>query len=334
MKKTLLTIMLALLIVFALWADLQVYYFDVGQADFELVVCDGHYMVIDGGNVSDGQKVYSILQKYVPGGRIDYYIGTHAHEDHMGAAASVLTAVRASTIYCPNNNASQKFFKNFLDKAKAQDITPTCPSLGQTFKLGGATVKVLGPFHPNDKNENNTSIVIKITYGSTSFLFMGDAESEEEKELVGKWKSELKCNVLKVGHHGADTSSTYNFLKTADPDIAIISVGTGNKYGHPTENTLSRYRDAEVKVYRTDMQGDILVTSNGKKISVSVSKNANAQTNPTEKTKEDAYIGNKNTKVFHRPDCSYLPAEKNKVKFSTRSEAVELGYAPCGTCKP
>lgn len=334
MKKTLSILMLLLVTLAMLMADLNVYFIDVGQADFEIIECDGHYMVIDGGNAADGQKVYSVLQKYIPGGVIDCYIGTHAHEDHMGASASVLTAVKAKVIYCPNNDATQKFFKSFLEKARSQGVTPKCPNLGLAFRLGNATVRVLGPFHPADANANNTSIVIKVTYGNTSFLFTGDAESEEENELMGKWKDNLKSTVLKVGHHGADTSTTYRFLRTVDPEIAVISVGKGNSYGHPADNTLSRLRDADVKVYRTDMQGDIFMISDGRSIIVKTEKNPTVQTNPTEATKEVSYIGNKNSKVFHRPDCSYLPAGKNRVTFSTRSEAVDAGYTPCGSCKP
>lgn len=336
MKKLIALALVLTISVLSLFALLDVYYFDVGQADFEVLICDGHVMVIDGGNTGDGQLVFSVLKKYVPDGVIDYYIGTHAHEDHMGAAASVLNAVKAKAIYCPNNDATQKFFQNFLKYADAQGVEPKCPSLGLEFSLGEARVKVLGPFHPKDSNVNNTSIVLKVTYGDTSFLFTGDAEADEEKELVGKWGDELKSDVIKVGHHGANTSSTYLFLRTVAPSIGVICVGEGNTYGHPTEDTLSRYRDADVTLYRTDMNGDVHIQSDGKKLTVSVEKGENAVTNPTAaNTANDIkYIGNKNSKVFHLPTCKSLPAEKNKVTFDTRDEAIEAGYKPCGNCKP
>ena len=338
MKKFFTLTIFLLLSLFSLFAALDVYYFDVGQADFELIICDGHALVIDGGNTGDGQLVYSVLKKYVPEGVIDCYIGTHAHEDHMGASASVLNAVTAKVIYCPNNDATQKFFQNFLKYAENQGVTPNCPSLGYEFALGGAKVKVLGPFHPKSSNENNTSIVIKVTYGDTSFLFTGDAETGEEKELVGKWGDELKSDVLKVGHHGSDSSSSYLFLRTVNPSIGVISVGENNKFDHPSEEVLSRYRDAEVMLYRTDMNGDIHIQSDGKKLTVSVEKGENAVTNPTGitpvATVEAKYIGNKNSKVFHYPTCKNLPGEKNRVSFGSRDEAIEAGYSPCGNCKP
>lgn len=335
MKKGLSLLLILIVSMFSLFALLDVYFIDVGQADFEVIVCDGHVMVIDGGNTGDGQLVFSVLKKYVPDGVVDYYIGTHAHEDHMGASASVLNAVKAKVIWCPNNNATQKFFQNFLKYADEQGVVPSCPKLGYEFSLGGATVKFLGPFHPNDSNVNNTSIVIKLTYGDTSFLFTGDAEVEEEKELIGKWGDELKSDVLKVGHHGSDTSSSYLFLRAVNPSIGVISVGENNKFGHPVEEVLSRYRDADVTLYRTDMNGDIHIQSDGKELKVSVGKGENAITNPTVLTgTEVKYIGNKNSKVFHLPSCYSLPAEKNRVNFSTRDEAVNAGYKPCSKCNP
>lgn len=344
MKKAFCFTILLLITIFSLFAALDVYYFDVGQADFELIMCDGHAMVIDGGEPGDGQLVYSVLKKYVPEGVIDCYIGTHAHEDHMGASASVLNAVTAKVIYCPNNDATQKFFQSFLKYAENQGVTPTCPSLGYEFNLGGAKVKVLGPFHPKSSNENNTSIVIKVTYGDTSFLFTGDAETGEEKELVGKWGDELKSDVLKVGHHGSDSSSSYLFLRTVNPSIGVISVGENNKFDHPSEEVLSRYRDAEVKLYRTDMNGDIHIQSDGKQITVSVQKQTQAEetqkevepTKPQSTTpiSSSYFIGNKNTKVFHKRTCGNLPAEKNRVRFDSREKAISSGYKPCGKCKP
>jgi len=141
--------------------------------------------------------------------------------------------------------------------------------------------------------------------------------------------------VLKVGHHGSDTSTTYPFLREIMPQYAVISCGTDNPYGHPHENTLSRLRDADVTVYRTDLQGTITCTSDGKSVSFSVERNAEVKTNPTDKAVEaDYYIGNSNSRKFHRPDCSGLPSEKNRVILDTREAAIEGGFESCGICKP
>lgn len=290
---------------------------------------------LTGGNVGDSQKVYAILKEYVPGGVIDCYVGSHAHEDHMGAAAAVLNAVKPSNILCPNNSATQKFFSDFLKYSKQHDISPRCPKLGEEFMLGGAYIKILAPFHPNDANVNNTSIALKVTYGKTSFLFTGDAESEEEHDLIGKWGDVLKCNVFKVGHHGSASSSSYLFLKTASPTIGIICVGDNNKYGHPDANVLSRYRDAGITLYQTNIHGDIHILSDGSTKTVDTEKNVKNETPQQEITTVPAtYIGNKNSKTFHLPYCKNLPLQKNQVFFSSRLDAIEAGYTPCGNCTP
>lgn len=190
---------------------------------------------------------------------------------------------------------------------------------------------------------NNTSIILKITYGETSFFFTGDAEREEEQSIINQ-NFDLSATVLKVGHHGSSDSTTYPFLREIMPKYGIISVGKGNSYGHPTEETLSRLRDADVKLYRTDLQGDIIVTSDGKNITVNTSKNQNIETNTTVKdtsTIENSntnisqiYIGNKNTKKFHLELCYSLPAEKNRVYLSPRSDAINDGFNPCQNCCP
>jgi competence protein ComEC len=146
---------------------------------------------------------------------------------------------------------------------------------------------------------------------------------------------DLSATVLKVGHHGSDTSTTYPFLREIMPQYAVISCGTGNSYGHPHDDLLSRLRDAGVIVYRTDMQGTITCTSDGYSVNFAVERNAGAQTNPTETTAmAEYYIGNTNTRKFHKPDCSGLPAEKNRIILDTREDAINGGFEPCAICKP
>lgn len=152
----------------------------------------------------------------------------------------------------------------------------------------------------------------------------------------------IKADVLKVGHHGSDTSTSYPFLREVMPEYAVISCGKGNSYGHPTEEVLSRLRDADVKVYRTDLQGDIIAVSDGENITFSTARNENIQTNETVTEKADtitvdtetSYIGNVKSKKFHRPNCHTLPAEKNRAILSSRDEAINAGYFPCGNCQP
>ena len=139
----------------------------------------------------------------------------------------------------------------------------------------------------------------------------------------------MKADVLKVGHHGSDTSSGYRFLYEVDPQYAVISVGEGNSYGHPHEEPMSRFHDAGITVYRTDLLGEILVTTDGKTLEFSW-KNANKT--PETGGEVTHYIGNVNSRVFHLPSCSGLPAEKNRVTLSSYDAAIESGYTPCSRC--
>ena len=199
--------------------------------------------------------------------------------------------------------------------------------------LGSALVEIIGPVREY-RDVNNNSLIIKITYGETSFLFKGDAERESELDIVEAGIN-VSATVLKVSHHGSDTSTTYPFLREVMPEIAIISCGLNNQYGHPHENVLSRLRDADVRVYRTDLQGDIIVRSDGLSVTVEVGRNADVQTNPTESVFDEVrYIGNANTLRFHRVDCRTLPAEHNRVELASRQEAVDGGFTACGNCKP
>jgi len=173
---------------------------------------------------------------------------------------------------------------------------------------------------------------MRITYGATSFLFTGDAERPSEQAILDAGY-DISATVLKVGHHGSETSTTYPFLREIMPEFAVIMCGVNNSYGHPHEDTLSRLRDADVVVYRTDLQGTITCVSDGKTVAFTTERNADAVTNPTQQSAvEEYYIGNINTKKFHRPSCSGLPKEENRVVFDAYDEAVEAGYDPCGNC--
>ena len=339
----------------------EVHFIDVGQADAILVLCDDASMLIDGGNADDSSLIYSYLKKQSID-YLDYIICTHAHEDQVGGLAGALNYAKVGTAYCSVTSYDTRAFQSFVKYLGNQGKQIEVPQAGDTFSLGSATVKVLGPIN-NNADPNNMSIVLRVVYGQTSFLFSGDAEREEEQDILNAGYA-LQSTVLKVGHHGSDSSTSYPFLREVMPTYSVISVGEENPYGHPTENTLSRLRDADVKVYRTDMQGDIICKSDGKNVQFTVSRNADANTlgnvgsrettyqdnqntstgldetigsADTQKTSASSYILNKNSHVFHYPYCSSVGkmSEKNKVYFEgTRDEAIAQGYKPCGVCHP
>ena len=311
---------------------LEVHYIDVGQADSALLLCGGESMLIDGGNVADSDLVVAYLADQGVE-ELDYVVCTHAHEDHVGGLAGALSQYPAGEVLSPVTEYDSQAFGNFLKYTQEQGLSLTVPEPGDTWTVGTAAVTVLGPVQDYD-DTNNTSIVLRVDFGETSFLFTGDMERTAEEDLLESW-AWLEADVLKVGHHGSDTSTSYPFLREVDPDYAVISVGENNDYGHPSEDTLSRLRDDDVTVYRTDLQGDVVCTSDGTSLTFTVERNDGIQTNPTEdESQPGTYIGNLNSHVFHRPDCSGLPEEQNQVAFSSREEAVAAGYTPCGRCDP
>ena len=336
----------------------EVHFIDVGQADAALVLCDGKAMLIDGGNVADSSLIYSYLsQRSIS--HLDYIIATHGHEDHVGGLAGALNYATVDTAYCSVTNYDSEAFGSFVTYLSKQGKSITVPSAGDTFNLGSAKVQILGPIYSSTE-PNNTSIVLRIVYGNTSFLFTGDAEREEEQSILDAGY-DLSSTVLKVGHHGSENSTTYPFLREIMPQYAVISVGEDNSYGHPTDAALSRLRDADVQVYRTDLQGTVICTSDGNSVSFSVQRNADADTlappapevltpapettAPEESTpvvEETAPVGmdyviNTNTGKFHYPGCSSVKKMKDSNKSfytGSRDDLVAQGYSPCGNCHP
>ena len=338
----------------------KVYFIDVGQADAALVICDGQAMLIDGGNSDDSNLIYSFLKKKGVS-HLDYIIATHAHEDHVGGLSGALNYATVDTVYCPTKSYSSNAFNNFAKNVQKQGKSITVPNRDTKFSLGSASCTVLAVNTESDAN--NTSIVLRIVYGSTSFLFTGDAEREVEQAMINRGVP-LKSTVLKVGHHGSYTSSSYQFIWNVMPSYAVISCGKGNSYGHPHDEVLSRLRDADVYLFRTDLQGDITCTSNGSSVSFSVSRNWNANvfgdvgsnsTQPSEpeiteplETEPSAteapsggdaqdYVLNTNSMKFHYAFCEWAQkiSSKNRKDYTgSREDLLEQGYSPCGSCIP
>ncbi|MCI8404766.1 MAG: MBL fold metallo-hydrolase [Clostridia bacterium] len=310
-------------------SELTVHFIDVGQADAAILQCEGETMIIDGGNRADSDLIAAYLKK-LNVEHIDYMICTHAHEDHVGGLSAPLSMMPVGAVYAPAAESDSKAYQTFKQKVTDQNTEIIHPVNYEIIGVGSARTEILASPADAD-NLNNTSIILKVTHKNNSFLFTGDAEREEEQTLLDRGL--LKADVLKVGHHGSDTSTSYPFLREVMPEYAVISVGKNNSYGHPSEAVLSRLRDAGAQVYRTDMQGDIIMRSDGDNITVTTAKNETIQTNETAAEYNDGiYIGNKRSKKLHRPDCNTLPSEKNRVEFNSFSDAVNEGYSPCGNC--
>lgn len=241
--------------------ELQIYFFDVGQADCILVRNNGKNMLIDSGDNEDGP----LLVKYIKRlgiNRIDYLIGTHVHEDHIGGMDNIIKEFDIGETYIPytTNKSKRKFYEEVINEIKQKGLVINYKKMGDKFELGEANceIKSIDNSNPTSSSRiNSTSIVIQMEVNNNKYLFMGDAEDDVEANSKIVWED---INVLKVGHHGSDTSSTEQFINEVLPEMAIISVNSNtNSYGHPSETVIKRLQDKECEIYRTDKDGTILL---------------------------------------------------------------------------
>ena len=337
---------------------LEVHFLNVGQADAAFITCDGHSMLIDGGNSGDSQLIYSYLKNQNVS-FLDYIVATHDDADHVGglSAAAAYAGPNIGQVFAPYTDSEKERFQTFKRKLSENGKTITVPQTGTSYDLGGAKFQILAGVGTG----KNASIVLRLTYGEHSFLFMGDAEAEQEKAILDRG-SAVESTVLKVGHHGSNTSTCYQFLRAVYPKYAVVSVGKDNTYGHPTDEVLSRLRDCGTSVFRTDNNGTIIFKSDGKQLSYTSEKPVDFAvnlvaagtvqtlgTNQDQKGSETAvetnknasgartYVLNTNTHKFHVPGCSSVSQMKEKNKRTvedSRDSIISQGYEPCKRCNP
>ena len=245
---------------------IEVHFIDVGQGDSILIEAEDSKMLIDAGENNKGSTVVEYLKsKNIT--NLDYVIGTHPHSDHIGGLDMVLKTFSVDTMIMPDVVHTTRTFEDLLATLEKTNLKLTKAVAGDQYNLGPATFTILAPSSSSYEDLNNYSIVIKLTYGDTSFLLTGDAGVLSEKEMLTRG-IDLSADVLKLGHHGSAYSSSANFLDAVNPTYAVVSVGKDNDYGHPHVETLQAMYDRNIKLYRTDTQGTIVFTSDGKNISV------------------------------------------------------------------
>lgn len=327
------------------------HFIDVGQGDSIFIeLPEGECMLIDAGESQYGSTVLKYIKDkgYT---RIDYLIATHPHSDHIGGLTEVIQGLDIGTIYMSNAVHTTRTYENLLIAIKDKGKKMKRAKAGvEIINTKNVKASFIAPVSDNYSDLNDYSAVVRLDHGDKSFLFTGDATTRSESEITAN----VSVDVLKVGHHGSDTSNGENFIKKVSPSHAIIQVGKSNKYGHPTQSVVSRLQKHGAKVYRTDEVGTIIVTSDGSSIKVnskattSVQPPANqpkgtqkangkstekADSKSTEKkteSKGDVVYITKTGKKYHRSDCSSL--SKSKIEISLKEARKK--YEPCKRCNP
>ena len=315
-------------------SDFSITMLDVGQGLSILVSSNGRYMLYDGGDRDTASYVVSYLKKHNIE-KLDYVVASHYDSDHLNGLVGVLSNFDVDTVLNPDYEADTKVYKSYVENRDNSGAEVIYPSVGDKFTLESATFTVLAP-HEDYGDANENSIAIKIEYGDFACVVTGDAETESEKDMIAG-PVDLACDLYIVGHHGSSSSSADEFVAEMDPDYAFISCGKDNDYGHPTDKTLNTLNKHNVKIFRSDIDGEVTCYSNGNDYWFDKSANEECVKNENETSTENKYVLNTSSMKFHYSDCSSVSKmnDKNKEIFiGTRDELVSNGYSPCGYCDP
>ena len=345
MKKLIIILTLVFILCFTgtLYAqeNLKIYFLDVGQGDSSVIVSSsGQVVLIDSG--PDESLILNYLEN-LSITHIDLLIASHAHADHIAGMDKIIAKYRPRAFIdsgIPHTTIAYQKMITAIGKYNINYYQGT----SRKINLGPLTFTILPPANPLIKESelNNNSIVIRLDFKDFSCLFTGDIEKGREGQLLTESRSTLNVDILKIGHHGSSSSSSPLFIKSVNPETSIIFCGKGNQYGHPHQETLTLLQNLGINIYRTDLNGTILVETNGTDYQVFTQKESirappivKSETKTSE-SQEYKYAASKNSDVFHYFSCSYVASitPENLIRFKTREEAIASGRRPCKKCKP
>ena len=306
---------------------LEVLFFDVGQADSILIKSpDDKIMLIDAG---ERETKEDLRQMLIENGvqKIDVLVGTHPHSDHIGGMQYIVENFEIGAVYMPKVAHNTQTYEKLLKSIQKKGLKITAARAGKIISFGSElTTEIIGPVSDEYEEMNDYSVVIRVNYGQTAFLFTGDAEKPAEEDMIRNTPNQLKATVLKAAHHGSSTGTTEDFLELVDPQFVVISCGTDNKYGHPHDETLELLAEHSITTYRTDELGSILAVSDGQKIAFNKDGMVPEDTSPA---KDTVVYRTKSGKAYHKEGCSSL--SDNPIK-TTVAEAEADGLTPCKKC--
>ncbi|HBN08291.1 MAG TPA: MBL fold metallo-hydrolase [Cyanobacteria bacterium UBA8530] len=310
-------------------------YLDVGQGDSELIrTPHGQTILIDAGSGSKCVQAVEPMLRNLGIATLDLYVVSHNHADHYGASSLFQTAA-VKQVWTPES-ASEITPLSLLAALGDDAFERLNPRAGYSAKLDGTLLEVLAPENPLFSDENDKSLVLRLTYQNNRFLFPGDAELDSWTQMKNRDRALLEADVLKVAHHGSRNGTNQAVLDCVSPDYAVISCGRGNNYGHPHAETLSLLSGAKVQVFRTDEAGTIRCQSDGDVLRFFAEGTILPSPIPsaTASMVGDFLVGNKSSLVFHSPSCRYASqiSEQNRQSFASRAEAVMSGYHACFVC--